>query len=146
LPDQGYDTQATERAAAAAIPTLVMQGISWMPHMYDDPVIFEEELRAWLRGPGRKSDPFTAQGVEQIWKYYAQWAMTGMMGPPPAQGPATQGGGGQSQPGQVMSAPGGTVNSPGHLSSTIAARANAVVKQADNTGETQARSQLSHES
>jgi hypothetical protein len=145
LPDAGYDTQATERAAAATIPNLVASGVPWQPHQFDDPVIFEEELRAWLRGPGRKADPMLAMGVEQVWMYYAQWAMTGQMGQQPQQGPAT-GTGGPSKPGSDQSAPGGTANNPGHLSSTIAARAQSAVHQADMVGENASRTQINHES
>ena len=146
-PSNGYDTMATEKACAASIPGLVMQGVPWQPHLYDDPMIFEEELRAWLRGPGRKIDPMVAMQVEQIWMYYAQWAMTGMMGQPPPQGPAPAGSPnpGPSQPGSGQSAPGGTVSAPGRLGSTIAARANTQVQQADAQGEGAARTQMNHE-
>lgn len=145
MPDEGYDTQATERAAAASIPILVEQGIPWQPHMFDDPIIFEEELRSWLRGPGRKGDPMISMQVEQVWMYYAQWAMTGMMGPPPTEPSAGAPVGGASQAGTDQSAPGGTPNTPGHLGGTIMGRANSAVQQADQQGENAARTQMSHE-
>lgn len=150
LPDQAYDTQATERAAAATIPTLIQQGIPWQPHLFDDPVIFEEELRSWCRGPGRKCDPMILMQVEQVWMYYAQWAMTGQMNPAaPGAGPAqakAPGAAGPSQAGNDMTAPGGTPNNPGHVSSTIGARAQSQVQQADQYGENMANTQMQHES
>ena len=137
-PDAGYDLQATERAAASAIPYLLEQGMPWQPRMFDDPMIFQEVLVAWLRGPGRKVDPMLSMQVEQIWMYYMQWAMTGMMPQPQAEG--GEPGSGGSAPGDTMSAPGGSVGD-----GSIVSDASMQVGAADATGENAARQSLAHE-
>jgi hypothetical protein len=132
LAGSGYDTEATERAAASSIPYQIAQGIPWQPRSFDDPMIFAEVLIGWLRGPGRSADPQLSQQMEQIWMYYVEWAQTQQM---------PQGGGmmgqeqGASQPGSDQSAPGGTANNPGHLGSDVASEAQAAVSEADSYGE-----------
>ena len=127
-PDAGYNLQATERAAAASIPQLLKNGIPWQPRIFDDPVIFQEVLAGWLRGPGRRGDQMLSQQVEQIWMYYVQWAMTGAQPQGPGMGP-TGGPGEASQPGSEMSAPGGEPNS------SVEGEAAAQVQGADQYGE-----------
>lgn len=162
-PGAGYDMEATERAAAAAIPEMIENGMMVTPNTFDDPILFAEELLAWLRGPGRRADQMLVQQVEMIWQFYVMWAMTGMMpgsgfpmisaqanpngSPIPAQqmmAPAVGGeGGGQGGAGPGgpdQSAPGGSANNPGHLASdSLASGAQARVSSADRHSEGAAR-------
>lgn len=156
----GYNMEATERAAAAAIPMKVKRMEPVVPHTFDDPMIFAEVLLGWLRGPGRREDPMLSQQVEMIWQFYVMWAMTGQM---PGTGfPAmSTGPGGKGQQGMLMapamggpgaggpdqSAPGGSTNNPGHLGTDapIASQASQTMSMADNAGESQARVQQQHE-
>ena len=160
-PGAGYNMEATERAAAGAIPKMIEQGVPVVPHTFDDPILFAEELLAWLRGPGRRADLMLLMTVEEIWKFYVEWAMTGMMpmtgfpmittaagqgGPfDPQQvmapGLATGAGGGPGPGGPDTSAQGGSANNPGHLASDqmVAGGAQARVSQADQAGEDAAR-------
>lgn len=137
-PEAGYDQEATERAAASQIPYLVEKGQPWTPRSFDVAGIFAEELSAWLRGPGRRAPQQVSAQVEMIWQYYATWAMTGQMAPPPGQ---AQGQPGQaSQPGSDATAPGGSANNPGRLGTDLAGGGNVQgqaagqVQQADKTG------------
>ncbi len=142
LPDLGYDTEATERAAAQQIPYLMMRGMSYQPQEFDDPMIFAEELLGWLRGPGRQANPQLTQAVKQVWMYYQQWIAMQQMPNPMMAMQAEQG---ASQPGQ-MSAPGGTPNGPVPPgASGIQAQAGQAVSNADQTGDNLAQG-LSHES
>ncbi len=139
-PDAGYDMQATERAAASSIPYLIQQGQSWQPRMFDDPMIFQEVLVGWLRGPGRKADPMLSMQVEQIWMYYLQWAMTGQAPVAPGQeqgAPGAPGAAGPSSPGSELSAPGG---SPNGTYDDLQSDAGAQVGGADEYGESMAAS------
>lgn len=157
-PGAGYNMEATERAAAGAIPKMIENGMMVVPHTFDDPILFAEELLAWLRGPGRRADPMLTQMVEAIWHFYVEWAMTGMMptiGFPAISVATGQGGpfeaqqvmapgadeGGAGPGGPDQSAPGGSANNPGHLSSDqmIAGQAQAKVSQADRYSEGAAR-------
>ena len=143
--DKGYNTEATERAAAAQIPARIKQGLPVEPHSYDDPMIFAEVLVAWLRGPGRREqDVMVTQQVEQIWMIYMQWAMAGQMQTQPGQGPSTGvpgGQGGAGPGGPDMSAPGGSPNNPGHMGTDrpIAAGAQQTVAMADQRAEKSAQ-------
>ena len=144
LPKVGYNVEATERAAASQIPYLIEQGQEYIPQLEDDPMIFQEELLGWLRGPGRRADPAHREHVREIWKFYTAWAVTG--GPPAPVGGMPGGPeGGAGAGGPNMTAPGGTPNSPGHIpggGKPIAAAAQRRVGQADQTAENQARIQL----
>jgi len=144
LPKVGYNVEATERAAASQIPYLIEQEQEYIPQLEDDPMIFQEELLGWLRGPGRRADPTHREHVREIWKFYTAWAVTG--GPPaPVGGMAGGPEGGSGAGGPSMTAPGGTPNSPGHVpggGKPIAAAAQRRVGQADQTAESQARIQL----
>jgi hypothetical protein len=135
--DAGYEIEATERAAASAIPDMVKEGQPFMPQPEDDPQIFAEELLGWLRGPGRR-DPELAAQVRQIWMFYAMWAM---QGGPPGQLGGPMGGPGAGPGGPDQSAPGGSANNPGN----IASDASAMTGQADSAAEGQAQVQSSHE-
>lgn len=154
--ERGYNLEATERAAAAAIPSKIKRGEPVVPHTYDDPLIFGEVLLGWLRGPGRREDPMLSMQVEQIWQFYVMWAMSGQM---PGNGfPAVssapgmgmqQGGPNQtgSGTGSDQSAPGGSANNPGHIGSdqSIQGAADTAVSQADRTGDKLARTQQTRE-
>ena len=144
LPKAGYDLEATERAAASQIPYLIEQGKEYIPQLEDDPMLFQEELLGWLRGPGRRADPAHRDHVREIWKFYTAWAVTG--GPPaPVGGMAGGPAGGSGLGGPDMTAPGGTPNAPGHIpggGKPIAAQANRQVAQADKSAEAQARISL----
>ena len=144
LPKAGYDLEATERAAASQIPYLIEQGKEYIPQLEDDPMLFQEELLGWLRGPGRRADPAHRDHVREIWKFYTAWAVTG--GPPAPVG-GMEGGpaGGSGLGGPSMTGPGGTPNSPGHIPGggrPIAAQAGRQVANADKAAESQARVQL----
>lgn len=146
VPDAGFNSEATERASASQIPYLLKQGIPWRPRNFDDPTIFQEELLGWLRGPGRQEDPNLSAQVEQVWMFYTQWAMQGMMpGAPMVPGVQDQ----ASQAGSEMSAPGGTPNNPGGMSSgtksNVPGEAQQTVSGADSAGEGAARQSLEHE-
>lgn len=138
--DKGYDIEATERAAAAAIPKKLEQGIPVQPRTFDDPLIFAEVLLGWLRGPGRRADPQLSMQVEQVWQFYVMWAMTGQMGQAPMAG-QQQGGAGAGGP--DTTAPGGSANVPGHLGTDrpIAQQSQQQVSQADASAERSARTQ-----
>jgi hypothetical protein len=136
-PDRGSDQESTERAAAAQIPFLLQKGQPWQPRTFDVPTIFADELAGWLRGPGRRAPAQLSQQVEQIWMYYAQWAMTGQMQQQPQQGQPGQGAS-QSASGPAgndSSAQGGTPNNSGRLGTDLAGEADSAVKSADQQGE-----------
>lgn len=146
LPRAGYDSEATERAAASQIPYRIEKGEPVEPGLEDDPHMFNEELLGWLRGPGRRADPQLREQVRQVWAYYATWAHTGSP-PQGGAGAANQGGAGLGGPDQ--SAPGGTPNSPGRVpgggGGSIAQEAGQQISMADQAGEAQARIQQQHE-
>lgn len=124
MPDQGYDAEATERAAAQRMIYQITQGLQPSPRSCDEPGIFFEEFLGWLRGPGRSSDPMMYMQVEMTWRYYANWKVMvdmGMLQPGVLPGVVPGQEGGPSQPGQGgMSAPGGTPNNPGMLGTDLA--------------------------
>lgn len=143
LPDEGYDTEAMQRASASKIPHILKKGEVWAPRTFDSPELFVDELYAWLNGPGRHVDQQLSQEVEAVWQYYNAWLVTGQMQP-------TQGMQGQaSQPGGP-SAPGGTPGNPGGLGTDmgtgLAGNADAQVANADAYGESLAQQGQSHES
>ena len=168
-PGAGYDMEATERAWASSIPKKIEQGVPVVPNTFDDPILFAEELLAWLRGPGRRADPMLTMTVEGIWHFYVEWAMTGMMpntGFPMITTAAGQGGpfdpnqlmapGGSGQAGEEggagpggpdTSAQGGSANNPGHLGSDqmIAGGAQQRVSAADQQSERTARTTAQRE-
>ena len=161
-PSSGYNLEATERAAAAAVPAKVKRGEPVTPQTFDDPMIFAEVILGWLRGPGRREDPMITEQVKMIWEFYMMWALTGAMpgtGFPAAVGPKgtpiqmmapgmDQGGEGGAGPGGPdQSAPGGSANNPGHLGSDrpIAAQAQQQTSLADHRAEGQARVQSQRE-
>jgi hypothetical protein len=153
LRDKGYDIQATERAAASAIPYKIKQGLPFRPGVEDEPMIFAEELLGWLRGPGRREDPQVVAQVRQIWMFYLSWASQGQ--PPDALMQQLQGGGpgGQGQGagpgagpgGPDQTAPGGSANGPGHMGSDIRTQAGQEIRSADQRAERQARVQTKRE-
>ena len=169
MPGLGYDTAATESAAASQIPYLLQQGIPHVPKPEDDPAAFATELLGWLRGPGRKmspNDPEFVEMVRQIWQFYASWAVTGQpppelmaqMGMPitpgagpqpgiPQNTPVTAGpqSGGPGMGGPDQSAPGGSTNNPGHMGSDLMTQARQSISSADQRGESEARMQQKHE-
>jgi len=155
LPQGGYDIDATERAMAAQIPHMLLQGQQYMPKIEDDPAMFAEVLLGWLRGPGRKlesKNPMVVAQVRQVWQIYMMWAMSGQMprlmgqqtagnGPPGA----APGPGGPPMPGSDQSSPGGSSNGPGHVGTDIMTEARGQVAGADQAAEGQARISEKHE-
>ena len=144
--ERGYDIEATERSTAAAIPEKLKAGGQFTPQYEDDAKLFAETLLGWLRGPGRKEDPYLTQQVRQIWMYYVQYLMTAQF--QPAQFGGEQGSGGPSQPGTDQSAPGGSANNAGHIGANqqgLGGEAQGAVGQADRAGESAARTQSKHE-
>jgi hypothetical protein len=151
-PGQGYEPEAIERAAASRIPFLLRDGKQYLPQMWDNPLIFADELKNWLAGPGRLH-PDWAQLVMPVFQYYEFWAVSGQMpnmgvGPAGApqdptntsgpQGPSQGPGAGPGGPDQ--SANGGTPNNPGNLGTgrpqgSIQEQAQSTVSAADQMGE-----------
>jgi hypothetical protein len=147
LPNQGYELEMTERAAASQVPYQMQKGIQYQPKPEDDAKIFAEELLGWLRGPGRKleqENPELVGTVRQLWQYYVSWAVGGMMPAQEQQQPGMQGGAGVG--GQDMSAPGGTPNNVGGIPTDVMQNATAKVGNADTAAEGMARAQLKQES
>ena len=169
MPGLGYDTEATESAAASQIPYMIQQGTPHVPQPENDPAAFATELLGWLRGPGRKleqADPELVSTVRQVWSFYASWAVTGQpppellaqMGMPvtpgagpqpgiPQNTPVTQGPqqGGPGIGGPDQSGQGGSTNNPGHMGSDVMSQARKNVASADERGERLARGNQKHE-
>jgi hypothetical protein len=142
--DRGYDYEATERARASELPYIFERGQTWTPQLVDIPQIWKDELEGWLRGPGRRSDPYVYQEVMRAWQFYTAWAMTGML--PPGVG-QPQAGAPPPMPAD-QTAPGGTPNNPGHLASGMApggSTADTITSQADSYGEQMSRGSVDHE-
>lgn len=150
LPGIGPDLTGTEYAAARELIHKIEAGqpyddIVMAPE--NDPMVFSEVLLGWLRGTGRKADPFLRQNVRMVWQYYNMWIQMG--GPDPSMLPPDAGG--QPQPGAGpggpdQSAVGGTPNNPGHLGTVqmatpgqgpgnVVSDAQRLVGQADQMGE-----------
>lgn len=114
MPFAGKDSKAEDRAYAAAIPYKIENGEQFQPQQWDDPDVCAEELRAWLKGPGRSASPQLVQQVAQVWMFYEdrnqqlvqarqqqmmQMQQGGQKRQNPASGRQPSGGGGQPSQG-----------------------------------------------
>jgi hypothetical protein len=140
----GFDHEASERSRASELPYMFEQGEPWTPQPFDVPMIWKEELESWLRGPGRRADPYILQEVLAAWEFYSMWAIAGQIPP----------GLGQPQAGRAppikndTSAPGGTSNNPGHLGTETSGnmqQAQTNIQGADAAGEYLSRITAKHE-
>jgi hypothetical protein len=72
MPGVGPDAQGSEHAYFASIPDRIKRGIPFFPRPWDNPWVAQEELAAWLKGPGRDQEPEqVVQQVGQIYMYYS---------------------------------------------------------------------------
>lgn len=135
LPWLSKETTSADRATASSIPKLLEMGQQYEPKPWDDSDIFAEELTAWLKGPGRNADPMLVQQVAQYWQLYSMSSQAGM----------------QAQQGMASSMQGATGGGQASASAlpadpSVGAEAEAMVQQADQAGETAARTQTQQES
>jgi hypothetical protein len=136
--------------AAVAAVKMMEDGIPFQPQSWDDAGKFTQVFQDWLVVNGRhqsEKNPQAVQAIEQAMQYYMQQlfmaqqqaaAQQAQAGAPGQPAPNT----GASPTGPGQSAPGGTPNNPAGETSQNAA---AAIKNADQQGESLARSQLKHE-